>query len=61
MKYWNVGGAGVNRSTGFDDESAKKLSKLRAARLAVVYGRLSNDRSALWQAVMQVRKGTLGN
>ena len=51
----------MNRSTGLDDESAKKLSKLRAARLAVVYGRLSNDRSALWQAVMQVRKGTLGH
>jgi hypothetical protein len=55
LKNWNLGPQSLTN----DAESVRKLSKLRAARLAVVYGRLSKDRINLWEAVITAQIGFL--
>jgi hypothetical protein len=55
LKNWNLGPQSLTN----DAENVRKLSKLRAARLAVVYGRLSKDRITLWEAVITAQIGFL--
>ena len=58
---WNLGS--TNRAVVCSDEvsaeASKKLLKLRGARLAVVYGRLSVDRSTLWGMISHALIGML--
>ena len=62
-KSWNLGS--TNRAVVCSDdvsvEASKKLLKLRGARLAVVYGRFSVDRSTLWSLVTQALIGMLSS